>query len=1146
MTDSNTLLAKALAASVTKDISNHRYGRLAETDFEFTIDTFLEQLDQAAEADDVLYGVVIHFPENLTESEQEFSAGDYDNLLLSTRMEDANGWRDDIHNAVRETTEDLPTRLITLYRGSPDRLTSVEDVLETIRDGHVRRELAKIAKQHYTDQTSKGIWNVIAGDLGEHFDVEALASYAAVCIGSDEQQEKIDSLRTQLYRVGLLPDNELTASDMTRIRQRLEGNIELINHLRSGLNDDEIESLAVALQSGEDPDRGDLSYGTIERRIRNFSRSKENSHLKQVQYLTVKDLLNFSPNPDADDDSEDDVDETEDNSEEEEEDDPDADEDDDEDEHDDPDPISIKANNALVRLLFEQEDYNTVSDLAEKLKDNAQTTAGSGGRLKYTYQEDKYAATFEFKKTDWKIVQAFIGEDSFGGILNTGDEITDYEPSEEDVDQTLFTEERDESRIGRVLDRAAFQDQYQGFKSKFEQYKSKRNDLTDHFASLQFYPLFVLVGDDYLREQVSEYISAYSELVEETYKLYTNGSGRASPSILVELLLLDTILAKVDDPDVENGTELILSPLHPLHLWKFLQFAKAIRDRYEDATEDEQEFVKSTLPAPADVLQVVRLGEHDGLNLNGVTMPHSGSLGLLPKYSNVAPTDIGTNDEVWDYLLEKFLISAPYARDRLHITVTDPVRPLDLIQDAKDLAEQGEIRGFDLMFSYIQRERHGLLDGAIADEREDIIDFLKPDERNRAYRIATTTHETYREFLNSHVSQNPTHALMINGQAKEQQREFEQDKNAQVNPIYIPKTIDFTIDDELILQPQDDDDVFSTYQAISNEISQSGMDTSDVEEVTDDEMHRSLESTIWTTESVPSGNADVNRDISGLVHQGRKGNRDFAIYSGDRSFFTTQLQELLENYPVGLENPEEDIERLLDWAAEHNYTSLLGIVSRDSYDDSISTHAKGHLGTLLALQWLDQEIDGQKLIFSIDDTQTRQWLNLGSTNRRADYFVLSFNDDDGLTLNVVEIKAYSDPDTVIDTEGDNITGDAVEQVLKTAIVVDRIFSDSSDMLIKPRVEALRQQIYYELKSQVSSFDPANTLEWVQRVNNVFQGTAQISINPRVVSIELEDLDEQKTVRGSHGLDIDWGGEVEVNRLPSGTVASLLTDWSDDE
>ena len=64
--------------------------------------------------------------------------------------------------------------------------------------------------------------------------------------------------------------------------------------------------------------------------------------------------------------------------------------------------------------------------------------------------------------------------------------------------------------------------------------------------------------------------------MKDRYETLAKKSPTGTRTMCAQLLMLDTILIQTGP-----GVKAILSPLHPLHLWKFVRLAHQMRDEKE-------------------------------------------------------------------------------------------------------------------------------------------------------------------------------------------------------------------------------------------------------------------------------------------------------------------------------------------------------------------------------------------------------------------------------------------------------------------------------------------------------------------------------------------------------------------------------------
>ncbi len=111
--------------------------------------------------------------------------------------------------------------------------------------------------------------------------------------------------------------------------------------------------------------------------------------------------------------------------------------------------------------------------------------------------------------------------------------------------------------------------------------------LADQAVAIAISPMVVLASDKKLlqaRQGLSRRIRrAFSGAVCDRYEAVALQSATGARHLAAQMLVLDTILF-----ETPNSVYALLSPLHPLHLWKYVRLAEQLRDEKETLTDEQK------------------------------------------------------------------------------------------------------------------------------------------------------------------------------------------------------------------------------------------------------------------------------------------------------------------------------------------------------------------------------------------------------------------------------------------------------------------------------------------------------------------------------------------------------------------------------
>lgn len=1012
-------------------------------------------------------------------------------------------WRNEDQTEFSWSDHEVPERIVALVRGDPAKLGSLENLVP-VPIGQVRSQIAarmQSISPFNANVPAGRVWQAIAGDIGNQFDLLSIAEYAHV-VASKSGQSKIEALGTELHHLGLFPDGGFL-DDPEAIAERLEANAELVDRVVNITGTDERRLSRSIRQADSDAER--RTRANTVRQIREIHRGNQQV-LEDLTFSAVDELLTTTLGGGGGGSQ---ATRT--------------------------DPSSF----ALESVLNGEEDAlrshaeRFAEEYNDAIEDGEMSVSVGIGDNQELYERDGVDDDV------FMFINHFVGAGKYGGIVYDAESLPDAVEGFNALDTHVYDIHAEDTRFDDLRRFASQNDEFASTVEALDAYDEARTTLAGSVDRLYSAPLFHLLADPALLENAQAYIDAYAEAeskVDTKYQELKRQAGAGATTLLSEFLLLDTIA--VDFTDAQNDYQLVFTPLHPLHLWKYVSLAQRIRDEQDSLDDLDREFLASAVEDQPHVLRSLDIGNNE--QLPSAHLVQDSELGSLPVYVPAEQAAMGTNDAIWTHLAEKFLTAHPHSDRRLRISVVDPIRPGKLLDYILDAADDGLVAGCDIDFVFIETDRESILRGA--KNRDDIIETFAAESAERPYWVNVAEYDSYQDYL-VELEDDPRHFILINDHSAPTIHEFERDKNVTVHPLYVPKVFKYNaFDDEIEMHSSPEGGIFSKYQNLVNNL---GTKYNDVHNasvhrlgIDGDTISEFLTHGVWVTVSAPATNLDTFPS-GNLIAREHRGDRDYGIYTNDREYFTRALERLFNEYPLDIDL--EAVESLVADIVEYERSGLLRLITEETESSERSRNAKGIIGAILAVQWIEDEIPDPKLILSIDDPVTRRWLNLGDGNERADFLVVHF-EGDSLAFEIIEVKALDDPDNQFEidstTSPPTAGGPAVEeQLLPTTETIRGIFTDEEeeDLTTGPRKAALREQIYYELMASQTAGGKA---EWVDRINAVFNDGTQPEVNPRVVSVEITNSARSPTRVSA--LTDPGSQRITVNQLPRPVLHQLVT------
>ncbi|WP_423743917.1 DNA translocase FtsK (plasmid) [Haladaptatus sp. SPP-AMP-3] len=1097
------LIGEAIANETVEQLTEENIGVIIESPPRFDDETFIDNL-----CSNIRYNVGLAMV-NIDEANigDLQSRTEDSSVRLTEKVSDAVNWRNGTDTGFEWDGYIEPEKIVILVRGDHARLNSMKDF-----EGMVDLPLAKItreitdlmqAKDQFADSPpGQAIWETLGSDLYDRFEIPAVADYATSTLQQSEQAS-LDALGTQLYRLRLFNDPGLNNPD--EIPERLSDNLDLVLRVSHMSNRDR-RRLTNSVTKVEDNERKEREKSVA--KLRRFERTGNSDILADLTYKEVEDIFSTSGQSSQ---------------------------------RRSTTSTRKDVESASVEAVFDDKDEE-LERLSEEFDDQyREAVEEEENRVDMEFSGDEQLA-FEVNDNLYYFVEHFVTKDSFGGIIYDPEDRQSAVKNFQALRTEKFQPREEDSSFEKLRKVAENSGKFEDLVDSIDGYVTARSELVDALPGLLSAPLIRLLGDEDLLDSAEEYIEAYREVqdkLDKKYREIQNVSSEGSSKLLSDFLLFDSIILEYED-----DRELIVSPLHPLHLWKYSKLAREMKDEKESLTEEERDFLINSVEEQPHVLRSIHVGGNYRL-ADETYLVQSDEIGRLPVYTRIENAAEGTNSKFYDYVLNKFTSAYPPSRRQLKISVVDPLDPVDLLSDIANLAEKDVIHGATVEFAFIENEEKPVLNGTTSPSvSEDIINLFGPDNDSGRFEIFTTKHASYDSYAED-LESDPQHFILINDQSDFSIQTFERDAETTIHPLYVPKEFDYDLlEDKINISPSKEGVLFSEYQDLINQLynQRQAIHNAEVNElnIEKETIDKLLDSAIWASISSPSMNGNPFWKDN-LISKERRGERDFATYSEDIDYFRRVLRRIINEYRLAPN--DTDLEEIAERIADLQQSGLLRLITRETLGGGKSRNTKGLLGSIIAVQWLQQTLVDPKLIFSIDNPRTREWLNLGDSESRADILTVQFDNDGGLILDIIEIKTLeeiSSAYTVKDEDGTKIVeGSAVDQVFETTDTIRGLFTGDKNLTTSPRKEALREQLYYEL---TSSEGMKSKQEWADRINDVFKGEEQLEINPRIVSVEVTS--EATSEERIDGVTPN-AQSIRVDKLPRQSIKRLIVSGIED-
>ncbi len=419
------------------------------------------------------------------------------------------------------------------------------------------------------------------------------------------------------------------------------------------------------------------------------------------------------------------------------------------------------------------------------------------------------------------LLQRAITSDYLGGVFSSTS-IDSLDQMLDELDRADFQpfpvkgEKTADSRIRAVVEAGYIESD---LLTTWQQFIEHRGTLSNDIPAISVSPLLALVSDPALLSSAREYLDAYEHLlaiVKDRYEVLSQRSPKGVRTLGAQILTMDVILLQT-----RSGLKAVLSPLHPMHLWKFVKLAEEIQrdkatlnDSYKEVLSERAEHLPHFLTAV--FVPEGLISEHP------LVLPESGHLQTLPIYQQDDLHFSGPDgqDRVVR-ILEKFLVLYRHAKARLKISLIDPPDASSLLEQiaAKVVSRDLDVESLHISV-YRTLERPLVLAGN--DQQLEAIADVFSDDGDRAFILEVHPERTTYGDIIATLADNPVHVLVVFDPSTAQVGQFLSSARGLVHPLVLPKEFRYdAMEDELFITPAATGGMFDLYQSLQSRLNNS-------------------------------------------------------------------------------------------------------------------------------------------------------------------------------------------------------------------------------------------------------------------------------------------------------------------------------------
>jgi hypothetical protein len=466
-----------------------------------------------------------------------------------------------------------------------------------------------------------------------------------------------------------------------------------------------------------------------------------------------------------------------------------------------------------------EDDEEEVESLGQQLREAiANFGENEGARVTVELTNRGGQATMHVPQPLVQLLQWCITGDIFGGVfqVTTADTL---DRALEDLDHAEFQpfSLTGEKTFGTTLERVVNRNWMErAAQDHWERLVAARRTLAEDAVAIAVSPLVALCSSEKLLSAGHEYLEAYQDLMavlRDRYEALAQNSPKGARSMCAHLLMLDTILFKTN-----GGVKAILSPLHPLHLWKFVRLVEQMREERRTLSDE----FKKVLAEHAEKLPhfVTAVFVPEGLvSDQALVLPESCQIATLPCYQQDDPHFSGTEGQERLFrVLQKFVALYPHARACLRVCLVDPPGLPELLERLSQEIANGELM-VDAAHVVIYRTLDRALNvGGDDDQLEAIAEVFADGEQQRFVLEIHPEKTTYTDVL-TQLQQRHVHVFVAFDPSRSQVGQFTGRGGGFIHPLVLPKEFQYDpMEDQLVITPAATGDLFDLFYSMQNRL----------------------------------------------------------------------------------------------------------------------------------------------------------------------------------------------------------------------------------------------------------------------------------------------------------------------------------------
>ncbi|MBF0305005.1 MAG: ATP-binding protein [Alphaproteobacteria bacterium] len=1011
----------------------------------------------------------------------------------------ANTWRNDDEAKKGK-------RLVVLIMGAVSKLRSLQSALPDVTDEDLRAVIKDRALALLDSPKRRAFWTYLekASDI---FTVGSLIDFVAACekLASNSNKHDLADFEAQfLWMLGVIPHAKiLDVEGEKKVARLVRQNLDMVKRLKA------MPKADLRLVTAAMNDAADAAVKATAKALMVYSQSKRNADLEGIDFDRVTAILSPKKTKTKTDE-------------------------------DGPTTPKEKVlgDEAVVEDILNNsgENLDKIASAFDADDDdddgNEEVRLGSRTLVKKTRVGTSQISI---------AVARLITEERFGGIIHS-DVANDYI-------ETLKMLEGGEATTTEFLPLQSAQGAIRWLIEKALSHYSPQSDVLSvwtgyveararvlkHKVDLVDHPLLSLIHDEQLLQDVEALVTAYGAMMDAMAQLrdvIRARSPNAAKALMSKALALDVIYLKY----AENGTVAVAGPTHPFHLWRWAQIARLLKANTKDFQDLGDDMVLRYVlnpPVSSPHVLLTDFVAEDGQDRVYIGV---GAIGSLPLYG---PPDARTTtrfraDGIGD-IAERLVRSVPYAEFGFEVAVIDPPSVVEFV-DAISTVNRG-------------RNRNELIPIHIRVFRTREAPATTDEEDSEMEELAASIHDSKGSFdaypgilnlaqITEALQNRSAHYVAVFEPGDAQSFKVGIDISPTLSPLIVPRHYNYDpLEDQFTVTIVGSSTPFGAYYDLFRELlslpqnNTIGRRSGANRWIPD--LAKLGENTIWF--SLIDQGIEPTLSIPKTIRLDKRttGNRDIHTFTSHPDIISRYVERVL--VAGGLIPGAETEKRTLRFMRRLGGDTVpLVVGSASKAGQVVFQQARGLLAVLAVTAWYEREAP-DSLVVSLDTEASRAWILGANENdgRRGDLIVLR-QTNQGLAMDVVEVKAREDVQSVVQKVGTantgyRLEGHAIGQIDNTISVLKRILpTDGLSGVDKARREILRDQLYMAVANAEMTADRRDRS--VELLNEFFsQGAVTVNGRLFVVHVESHQTPHYPPKPQDHGLSAD-GNMVEVYEI----------------